>query len=203
MGRMVRPIVPETDKRILSQDELRALLRTTDGNEFEHRRDKALLLLMIDTGARLSGVAGVALDDVDLDLGIVRIFGKGRRHYLASMGSTTVKALDRYLRIRRGHRLAGRPELWLARKGPLTGSGIVQVVRRRARDAALKGVHPHAFRHTFAHAMKSAGASDEDVMALGDWRSKDAMQGYGRTLRAERALVTHKRLSPADTLTQP
>lgn len=62
-----------------------------------------------------------------------------------------LKAVDRYLRVRVRHQLANRPELWLGRRGPLTYSGLRQMLNRRSREAGIPEVNPHQFRHTFAH----------------------------------------------------
>jgi site-specific recombinase XerD len=200
MAKATRPIVPETLPRILSDDEIRSLVAACRGRTFEDRRDRAIFLAFIDSGARLSEISGLELDDVDLEAGILRVTGKNRRTRFVSIGATTADAIDRYLRLRRQHRHAARPALWLAQRGVLTPSGIKQVTVRRARQAGLQDVHPHAFRHTFAHALKRAGAADEIVMALGGWRSTKVMVSYGRTLASERAVAAHKALSPVDSL---
>jgi site-specific recombinase XerD len=86
-------------------------------------------------------------DDVDLDQRIVWVLGKGRRPRALPIGRKTAQALDRYLRAREGHRLAHLPYLWVGRNGPMTPSGIYQVVHDRARAAGLPAMHPHQLRH--------------------------------------------------------
>jgi len=102
---------------------------------FAGRRDAAILRLFIDTGARRAEVANLRwtpadpdTNDIDLDAGLVRVLGKGRRERLLSIGMKTVKSLDRYLRLREGHAAAATPWLWLGLKGRLTDSGIAQMV---------------------------------------------------------------------------
>jgi integrase len=70
----------------------------------------------------------MTLGDVDLDQGIVWVLGKGRRPRALPIGRKTAQALDRYLRAREGHRLAHLPQVWVGRNGPMTPSGIYQVV---------------------------------------------------------------------------
>jgi site-specific recombinase XerD len=192
MAKASKPILPETLPRVHSDDELRRLLAACSGKRFEDRRDRAPFLVFLDTGARLSEVANIELEDLHLDAGIIRVTGKGRRSRLVSLGATTVAALDRYLRARRQHRFASSPRLWLSQRGPLSASGVKLATTRRARRAGLADVHPHAFRHTMAHNLKAAGAADEIVMSLGGWHSSRVMQSYGRTLASERALAAHK-----------
>ena len=123
--------------------ELKALLRIVDADRtLAGRRDAAILRVFIDTGARRAEVANLhwtpadpETNDVDLDAGLVRVLGKGRRERLVSVGTKTVKSLDRYLRLREGHSAASEPWLWLGLKGRLTDSGIAQMVTDRGRAA--------------------------------------------------------------------
>jgi site-specific recombinase XerD len=118
MARMRPPKVPEAPPPLLTDDELRALLRAAEGGTFEQRRDIALLRVLIDTGARVSEVANLTVsDDVDLDAGTLTVVGKGRRVRALPLGSKAVRALDRYLRARAQHPQADEPWLWLGTKG--------------------------------------------------------------------------------------
>ena len=70
----------------------------------------------------------------------------------------TALALHKYLRARRLHPKAATTErLWIGKLGPLTGAGIQQILRRRAKQAGVTGANPHAWRHVFAHRWLSAG----------------------------------------------
>jgi site-specific recombinase XerD len=173
MARMKGIQVEEPTPEVLSEAELRRLLKACEGKEFEDRRDMAVLRLMIDTGLRRFEIAQMTLDGTDLDGHVIRVVGKGGREALAFFGVKTARDLDRYLRVRVHHIHAGLPAFWLAQKGALTGDGIHHLVQRRAKLAGLeRKIWPHLFRHSWAHAMKSAGASDEDVMTLGRWRDR-------------------------------
>jgi integrase/recombinase XerD len=89
----------------------------------------------------------------------------------------------------------------LAQQGPLTGDNIHHLIGRRARAAAIpRTIHPHMNRHTWADAIKKAGASDEDVMTLGRWQDSKIMRRYGSSAAVARARETARRLSSGDRL---
>jgi site-specific recombinase XerD len=187
------PKVDEPPPEVLTADELAALLRACEGRGFEERRDAALIRFMIDTGLRRFEMVGIQLDDLDLAGQQVRIVGKGGREGVVFFGAKVARDLDRYLRVRARHCHAALPALWLAQKGALTGDGVHHLVQRRAKLAGIeRSVWPHLLRHSFAHAMKAAGNSDEVVMTLGRWKDPKVMRRYGASAALQRAREAHR-----------
>jgi integrase/recombinase XerC len=200
------PRAREPRTPVLSSAELRRLLKTAEGTDFASRRDAAMLLLFLDGGLRLAELAGLQLADVDLPDRLVYVAGKGSRRSgprlrAVPLGARATRALDRYVRARRRHPLAQRPELWLGAQGrALSAEGIRKVVGRRGAQAGLKDLHPHALRHSWAAAFRQAGGSEGDLLVLGGWRSRAQLDRYGKATAAERAAEAARRYSLGDRL---
>lgn len=101
----------------------------------------------------------------------------------------------------RAHSKAADPALWLGPKGRMTTSGVAQALEFRGREARhTRRLHPHALRHAWADAMKASNAKDEEIMALAGWQSPQMLARYAASTATERALATHRELSPTDRL---
>jgi site-specific recombinase XerD len=128
-------------------EDVRRLLATSSGAGFRDRRDQALILLLFDTGLRVSELVGLRwtpedpdANDIGLDDAVVRVYGKaarsgGPRERLLPLGRRSIRALDRYLRVRRSHPDADLPSLWLGQKGRVTDSGVRQIIESRCKQA--------------------------------------------------------------------
>ena len=184
----------------LTDDQLRALLRACSGRAFADRRDEAIVRLMIEAGVRAGEVVALAVADVDLRvLSAVVRRGKGGKGRVVPFGPQTGTAIDRYLRLRRTHRLAERLALWLGERGHAFGyDGLHKALGRRARVAGIEDFHPHRLRHTAAHRWLAAGGSESGLMAVAGWERPEMLHRYSRAQASARAADEARRLNLGD-----
>jgi site-specific recombinase XerD len=183
---------PKLDVKVvepLSDDQIRALVKACAGPEMRDRRDEALVRFMVETGARGGETVALALADVDLRDGtaIVRR-GKGGKGRVVPFGPQTAKAIDRYTRLRRTHRLAASPALWLGDRGKAFGhDAMAKSLAFRATLAGIGGFHVHKLRHTAAHRWLAAGGSETGLMSVAGWSRPDMLMRYTKAQAANRA----------------
>ena len=201
MARMKPPTVPEKSVPVLRKEQLGALLKSCQGREFINRRDLAIIYIFMDSGIRRAELAALTLDDLDLDLREIRVCGKGRRNRVVTISRRGAVAIDRYLRVRSQQAWADKSDLWLAEKnrGVLTKWGVREMLERRGRAVAIPNLHPHMLRHTWAHYAKQ-NLSEEELMRLAGWRSRQMVDRYAASLADERAREAGKRRPLGDEL---
>jgi site-specific recombinase XerD len=151
MARLRPPHVPDQPVPVFADGDLPRLERACAGRSFQQRRDTAMIAVFTVTGIRLSELGGLRYDpgdprrsDVDPWHREITVRGKGRTTHTVKISHDAARALDRYLRVRARHAQACRPQLWLGvnNRGPMTASGIYQVIVRRGRQCGI-GVFPH------------------------------------------------------------
>ncbi|MGH3070205.1 MAG: tyrosine-type recombinase/integrase [Streptosporangiaceae bacterium] len=159
---------------VFTSQELSRLARACAGRGFAQRRDTAIVAVLKASGIRLSELAGIRYDpgdaqrsDVDLWHREITVRGKGGKPRIVKISYDAARSLDRYIRVRARHAQAYRPQLWLgvSNRGPMTASGIYQMIARRGRQCGMD-VYPHRFRHHFSHTWLDRGGPEGDLMEL-------------------------------------
>ena len=166
----------ETPKRwrtlpdVLTVEETLRLIAAPNVEEPLAFRDRALLELAYGAGLRVSEWISIAVRDVLMDEGLVRVFGKGSKERLVPIGRSAIGALAMYLRELRPklERGAGKGALFLNARGvPLSRMGAWKILRKHVTAAGLeKRVTPHTLRHSFATHLLEAGADLRAVQEM-------------------------------------
>lgn len=187
-----------------SSEEISRMLAVCD-YDYEHNakflgsRNRAIILVLLDTGIRLSELLGMKVGDINNDTGYIRVLGKGGRERVVRMGKVARKALWRYL-MYRTHK--DTQELWLTEeRKPLHNSGVQSLVKRLKERAGINGNgNVHRFRHTFALSFLRTDKNVFNLQYLLGHSDLDMVRRYTSTLGMEDALRAHEKASPADLL---
>jgi len=174
MARMKPPIVAEQPIPTVPEDGMRRAAVGLRRQGLRGPPDTAVVLFLLDTGARRGELADLQFGDLDLDLDVPIVLGKGRRERALPYGRKTAVALDRYRRARARHKDAYLPWLWLGKHGRLTAWGVQQLVRRRGEEAVAGAPSAPAsprLRPRLAGPKWRRDGSD----AAGDWKSRQML----------------------------
>jgi len=135
-----------------------------------HLRDRAMLELMYASGLRASEVGALECNDLMDSLSVLRVTGKGNKQRLVPMGQPAREALDTYMnecRPKLNNPEHSRERIFLSRTGrPIERVAVWQIIRRHAKTAGLRNVHPHMLRHSFATHLLAGGADLRVVQEL-------------------------------------
>jgi integrase/recombinase XerD len=169
----------------LEVDEVRALLDAPDRTTPDGRRDRALLLALFNTGARVQEILDVRPCDLQLVRPLqVRLRGKGRKERMCPLWPQTAEVLRALLAEHGVDPVATQPLFRNHRGAPLTRFGVRYLLRKYARDArpvatslATKRVHPHVLRHTTAVHLLQAGV---DLVTISHWLGHASVETTNR-----------------------
>lgn len=176
-----------------SPAEVKRLLLACNTTTLEGLRDRALVMVLFDTGVRVGELVSMGL--LDWEKRQARVDGKtGVR--LVPLGTTALQAIERYVR-RWG--ITEAP-LWRGKKGGLTTSGVLQIMRRLSRVAGVEHKGIHAFRRGATAQMKRLGMNDSDILEVMGWKDIVMLRRYIAAVAGELAQQAHQRHSPADAM---
>jgi integrase/recombinase XerD len=194
-----RPKRAQRFPKTLSEDDVEALLGAPDLQTPLGLRDRAMLEVLYATGLRVSELVALKLVEVSLDMGVVRVIGKGSKERLVPLGEVAADFLARYLREARPALLKARTSdavFVTPRGGPMTRQAFWALVKRHA-ARAIPGriLSPHTLRHAFATHLINHGADLRVVQLLLGHADISTTQIYTHVAR-ERLKALHQKHHP-------
>jgi len=178
------PRVEKPLPKAAARDDVERLLQAPQGDSPKSLRDRAILELLYATGMRVTELISLDMENVDLDAGTVRAFGKGAKERLLPIHSRGVKALRVYITAGRTALLRDQeePALFLNPRGQrLTRQGLWLIVKQYVYQEGLdESITPHTLRHSFATHMLNRGANLRNVQHLLGHASLATTQVYTR-----------------------
>lgn len=191
------------EPKAITKTDFVKLLHAAAGSTPPELRDRALLLFLADTGARVGGLVGLELDDLDLDQSMAWVTEKGNKRRAVYLSGETVAALQAWLLVRPAASSQAVFTSLHKTRGGLTREGVTLVLRRLKQRAGVTGpVNPHAFRHAFAREYLRNGG---DLATLSDLMGHSDIQvtatSYAVFLPDE-LQERHRRFSPVAQLSK-
>ena len=133
---------------ILSNEEINTLLSSQNEFTIIGLRNLLAISLMLDAGLRVSEVCNLNVEDINKNLGVIKVFGKGQKERLVPLTDTIIKYFDKFTFLTSSFSGALFKDINTGNR--LTSSGISQILRRIKKENNFKKLHPHYLRHTFA-----------------------------------------------------
>ncbi len=169
--KIAMPVKPSRLPKVLSEIQVEALLAAPQTDTTLGQRDRAMLETLYATGLRVSELVGLRLHEVNFEMGIVRVFGKGGKERLVPLGEQAIDWLRRYLEQARPDLLKRRPsdELFVTARGAaMTRQAFWYLIKRYAGMAGMDPARlsPHVLRHAFATHLLNHGADLRVVQLL-------------------------------------
>ena len=195
---------PKLWKRIpdtLAVVEVEAMINAARGNTWQAVRDKAILELFYASGMRVSELADLKRESINLDIGYVRCIGKGRKERIIPVGKRAQEAVRRYCgisrkRLTQGNETPSSP-LFLSRLGKkISRQGLWKIIKYYARKAKIKKeIWPHSLRHSFATHLLERGADLRSVQEMLGHADISTTQIYTHVDK-ERLRAIHRQFHP-------
>ena len=193
------PKLPRSLPKSLSEAEVERLLAAPNLDTGQGVRDRAMLETLYASGLRVSELVGLKTVQVSLDMGVLRVLGKGSKERLAPLGEEAIAWIERYQREARPELLRGKrtDALFVTQRGgPMTRQAFWKLVRRHALAAGIRrSISPHTLRHAFATHLINHGADLRVVQLLLGHADISTTQIYTHVAR-ERLKHLHRKHHP-------
>jgi site-specific recombinase XerD len=192
------PRLPKRKAKALAKDDITAILKAADFATCK-RRARALILFLLDTGARASEVANVKLSDVNWNSGKVKVTGKGNKERFVYVGQRALSALWLYVKEERPEpMMVGDDHLFLTDEGYSMDRHTLRYILRRLSARAGVKASPHQFRHSAAVEHLRHGMDLVSLQHLMGHESIEVTRGYLDALSDEDVAEAARRTSPTD-----
>jgi integrase/recombinase XerD len=174
--------------KYLNRSQINQLILAPAGSKHTAVRDRAMLELLYAAGLRVSELCQLELSDLNADLGVLRVTGKGGKQRMVPVGREALKAVGEYMETARPGLLRGRASRYLfvtARGGKLSRQAFWKLLLVHGKKAGLfHGLTPHAIRHTFATHLLEGGADLRSVQMMLGHADISTTQIYTHVLRS-------------------
>jgi len=186
---------------ILSDKEIAHIMSSFSKSNYLDARNQTIFMLLIDTGIRIGEAIGLKLDDLYLNDGYIKVFGKGQRERIVPIGNNVQKAIHRYLF--RYRPIPDNPDtnnvfLSMLRR-QMSYNAMKLVFNRLAERAGIKRLHAHLCRHTFATKFLSNGGDIFTLQKILGHSTLEMVRRYSN-LNSDYVRAQHQRFSPLDRL---
>ncbi|GJL51144.1 MAG: tyrosine recombinase XerC [Nitrospirales bacterium] len=202
------PRQPQHLPKVLTKDEASTLMEAPEGSSFIATRDRAILETLYSTGTRVSELVGLDWDDLNLQSGIARIQGKGKKRRIVPVGDVAIQAIQDY---REQCRQKGKSKHAIAknkntvkeddplfknvRGGRLTSRSVERIVKKFSQRLPHGAVAPHTLRHSFATHLLDEGADLRAIQELLGHGSLATTQKYTH-IATDRLMEVYDRAHP-------
>ena len=201
MAGLKLPRVPRKVINTFSHDQIQKLLGVIDRKQPTGFRNYTMILLLLDTGIRLSELIGLQINDIDFLQSCILVKGKGNKERVVPFGGQVRRTLRRYIMHFRAEPDSPRiNEVFLSKDGlPLRSRAVQSMLKRLGKKAKLSviGVNPHRFRHTFAREFLMNGGDIFSLQKILGHSSLEVVKMYVNLMTND-ILDQHRKFSPVD-----
>lgn len=200
----IDPLSMETIERLIlvcdSSTKKSQLRKSYISKRSTAKRDKAIILTLLDTGMRVSELCGIDISTVDFDMGRILVTGKGNKQRFVYLGKVSKQAVWRYLTERFPNDAPPKDEpLFVNQDGfhRMTRYGVLLLLKRLGKKIGVLGVHPHRFRHTFAIQFLRNGGNVFELQQLLGHSDLEMVRNYVKLAQLDLEVIARK-ASPVD-----
>jgi len=192
--------------KTLSKEQIQKILGAIDKKSSRGFRNFTMILLLLDSGIRLSELIGLQMEDIDFLQSFILVKGKGNKERVVPFGSQVRRTLRRYITHFRPESDSPRTnEVFLTEDGfPLTPRAVQSMLLRLSKQAKMSGVrlNPHRFRHTFAKIFLMNGGDIFSLQKILGHSSLEVVKMYVNLITSD-ILDQHRKFSPVDNTFLP